>query len=510
VPHGSKYGFNVLVAVGKMMFIECKNEKQIQSGLKGLNIPISIRQIGYLSKKFIVYLAIAHKESCSRINELFSLRGGYILHLDGTCEGASAHLMSALDEIAQIVLDNVKIPSEKAEQIIPFLQRIRQRHGMPLALVHDMGAGILSAVKAVFPGAPDYICHYHFLQDIGDDLFGFEYGRLRSELRKYGIRSSLRKLAKTLRKQIEEEPDLARNLDRYLKEEADNALPAVEAYLLCNWVLDSNSELGGYGFPFDRAHLVFYKRLKMAKSIVDSMSAKKRQDRAIVKVNRALGQVIGDTDLSTVVNRLEEKVTVFDNLRAAMRISVSSGKKGLNDDGEDGDIETIERAVEVFRNSDAVRLSAEKDSDYARMVKQIDKYWEKLFADPIKVTTASGEPVLILPQRTNNILERFFRDLKRMYRSKSGTQSLSRVLKAMLADTPLVKNLSRPEYVEIILNGHDTLEDRFAEIDQELVRKQMKETKDEEHMSAKMKKTLRKGDFVSLLSKKPDVPVMIA
>jgi hypothetical protein len=40
----------------------------------------------------------------------------------------------------------------------------------------------------------------------------------------------------------------------------------------------------------------------------------------------------------------------------------------------------------------------------------------------------------------------------------------------MLADTPLVKNLSNPQYVEIILNGHNTLEDRFAEIDVRLVR----------------------------------------
>jgi len=28
----------------------------------------------------------------------------------------------------------------------------------------------------------------------------------------------------------------------------------------------------------------------------------------------------------------------------------------------------------------------------------------------------------------------------------------------MLADTPLVKNLSNPEYVKIILNGHNTLD----------------------------------------------------
>jgi len=33
------------------------------------------------------------------------------------------------------------------------------------------------------------------------------------------------------------------------------------------------------------------------------------------------------------------------------------------------------------------------------MVKQIDKYWEKLFADPIMVTTANGEKILVQPQR---------------------------------------------------------------------------------------------------------------
>jgi hypothetical protein len=69
-----------------------------------------------------------------------------------------------------------------------------------------------------------------------------------------------------------------------------------------------------------------------------------------------------------------------------------------------------------------------------------------------------------------------------------------------------VKNLSNPEYVEIILNGHDTLEDRFAEIDQNLVREQMKKARDEGHMSPRMKKMLRKPDFVSFLRKKPRIP----
>jgi len=97
VPHGCKFGFNVLVDVGMALFVECRNEKQIQAELK----------------------------SRGKIKDLLLSRGGYILHLDGTCEGDSPHLMSALDGIAQIVLENIKIPSEKADKIIPFLRRIR-------------------------------------------------------------------------------------------------------------------------------------------------------------------------------------------------------------------------------------------------------------------------------------------------------------------------------------------------------------------------------------------------
>jgi len=184
-----------------------------------------------------------------------------------------------------------------------------------------------------------------------------------------------------------------------------------------------------------------------------------------------------------------------------MRIAVADGKKGLNDDGENVDMKTIKEAVTIFRNSDKIKAAVESNVDYKKMVKQIDKYWEKLFADSIMVTTANGEEVLVQPQRTNNILERFFRDIKRMYRSKSGTQSLNKVIKAMLADTPLVKNLSNPEYVQIILNGHNTLEDRFAEIDEKLVRQEMKKSEVNQGISARMKKVLRKPNFPSLLSK---------
>ena len=89
---------------------------------------------------------------------------------------------------------------------------------------------------------------------------------------------------------------------------------------------------------------------------------------------------------------------------------------------------------------------------YANMVAQIDKYWEKLFADPIPVTTPNGVQT-VQPQRTNNIRERFFRDEKRRGRKKTGLASVNKMLKAILENTPLVQNLKNDEYMKIILKS---------------------------------------------------------
>ena len=50
----------------------------------------------------------------------------------------------------------------------------------------------------------------------------------------------------------------------------------------------------------------------------------------------------------------------------------------------------------------------------------------------------------------------------------------------MIADTPLVKNLDNPEYMDIILNGKESLEETFAEISQKEVMKKMQEAKKDE------------------------------
>jgi hypothetical protein len=109
---------------------------------------------------------------------------------------------------------------------------------------------------------------------------------------------------------------------------------------------------------------------------------------------------------------------------------------------------------------------------WKKMIGQIDKYWEKRFADPITVQTPNGR-LVVQPQRTNNIMERFFRDFRRGARRKSGHNSISKFLRSMIADTPLVRNLDNPQYLKVLLHGHASLEDCFAQIDTDLVRKEL-------------------------------------
>ncbi len=215
-------------------------------------------------------------------------KGGYILHMDGTCEGGSPHMFSCMDEISNIVLGNRKMPTEDSQYIIPLLQGLKASYGNPIALVHDMGGAILKAITTVFPGIPDFICHFHFLRDLGKDLFNLEYREVHRMIRSYNIR---------------------------------------------------------------------------------------------VKLAKALKQI---------------KIIVTDD-----------------------------RTIQ--------------------------------------------------PQRTNNLLEQSFRFLKRDSRKKSGLHSLSKTLKGMLADTPLVKNLSNPGYMTILLKGKKDLASRFADIDIWQVRKREKE-----------------------------------
>ncbi|MFH1028687.1 MAG: transposase [Pseudomonadota bacterium] len=495
-PVRSSFGFDVLVWVGEAFFRRQRSVAETVMELHSRNVFLSSREVGYLGRRFIVYLALAHRAGLDRLNMVMRRRGGYILHIDGTCEGDSPMLFTGMDELLPVVLDNVKIPSEQAELLIPFLTGIRQRHGVPAALVHDMGRGILAAVAEVFPEVPDFICHYHFLRDIGKDLLEDDYQTVRALLQKHKARALLRQKLKSLRQAAEENSQAPREPKRSETEESAEQV----CLALIQWILDFPIELAGYGFPFDRPHLALYHRLKTACGLMGAAARRRLASSSVLStiprnLSRLLKSIIEDRALSETVRRLEDKAAVFDRLRRALDIAMPDGENGLNDDGGAAELKTVARRVNEFRQWLQSTKDLAKEKGFHKMLEQIDKYWDKLFADPIRAETPDG-PVWLQPQRTNNIMERFFRDLKRDSRRRTGTSSLTKTLRAILADTPLVKNLDNPEYMKILLDESSTLEQRFARIDGTEAQKEMRRASSgTERMPPALKKLIRRPDF---------------
>ncbi len=501
VPKYSNVGYDIIVFIGRLIFLEHHTLRETMQALEGRNIHISSSEVAYLAQKFIIYLSILHKEARIKLKELLQRKGGYILHIDGTSEGASPHLISAIDEISNFVLANVKVPGESKEQVVPFLQEISEQYGSPLAVTSDMGRALLSAIAEVFPNTPHYICHFHFLRDLGKDLLEEQYSIIRNTLKKYGITSQLRyrlryyfenKTEDINVSQINEIIKTAKRLNGQ-----DSQIVKQICHILILWALDGKNSGNGFGFPFDRTHNEFYTRLDVLYRKLKSFQNKcddHKVSKMITKLADDLSPLINDMECLEAYQIFSEKEKVFDKLRHALSIALPTTANGLNDNGEDVEIKTIKNRVKVFKEWFLQEGYQHKNNGYQKLIGQIEKYWGKLFSDPIQITSSEGVTFL-QPQRTNNIIEQFFRGIRRAHRRTTGNNSMCKKLQSMFADTLLVKNLNNPDYMKVILDGNMSLEEKFAEIDHEQVIARTKDAgNDENKIPRKIKNMIRQNE----------------
>lgn len=465
--------YDVLVFVGQALFRRHLNSQEVRTELITRNIRLSTSEIEYLGRKFVTYLAVGHKMATPRIRQAMKLAGGYVLHLDATHEGEAPALMTGIDSLSKFVLANVKLPSEHADHIVPFLRKLKTDYGTPCACVHDMGSGILKAVAEVFPGIPDFVCHFHFLRDVGRDFLEPAYARLRDLLRSHAASSRLHALVRDTRQCLSEQGSKCAMLAKTIKDaspqEDAGLMPAASTYSLALWALQGKHSGDGYGFPFDRPLLCFAERLlELYRRLPQLLELLLSDDdpydnQPVFKLACEVSYVGNDPALCQAVEELRWRCLVFDRLRKAMRIAPVDEGDGLNDGGSAEAISTIRQGVGKFRRELQMDRKLKADRLCVKMAEQIDKYGEKLFADPIEVPAPNGQ-ITIHPQRTNNILKQFFRGERRAYRRKTGNDSMCRALQAMLADTPLVKNLDNPDYMSVLLDGKASLEELFSKL----------------------------------------------
>ncbi|MBA3602791.1 MAG: hypothetical protein H0W50_03950 [Parachlamydiaceae bacterium] len=321
----------------------------------------------------------------------------------------------------------------------------------------------------------------------------YETSKLQNILKQYDVTRRLKEVLKNCKESIDADPQLAEYLtyDEKKYRSSFQILPGVvKAYCKIQWILAYEQELNGYGAPFDRSEFVYLQRMKKA---YDSLKEYSLEFKELSELKFLLACILEDPDFKKQMAAMERKVEDFDHLRAIMKIAPTGGGKGLNDDGEECDITMMEEQLKVFIESNEIKNNSDKA--YKKMIKQILKYWKMLFAEPIEARLPNGEIVLVYPGRTSNILERLFREFQRLEYKRTGMGTLGRTVRAMIAETPMMKNLECPEFMNIILNGQPTLAARFAQLDKKHFKERMNESQNKEKLPAGLKKNLNNPDF---------------
>jgi len=335
--------YDVLVFVGQALFRGHRNAREVRNQLIARNVRLSVSEIEYLGRKFVTCLALGHQQATPRIRQAMEISGGYVLHIDAMHEGDAPALMTGMDSLSEIVLANVKLSREHSEHIMPFLRKLRTEYGTPTACVHDMGGGILKAIAEVFPGIPDFICHFHLLCDIGRDFLEPAYARLRKCLRSHGTSSRLHALAREARQDLPEQGSTCAMLAKTIKEagliEDAGLVAAAATYSLTLWALQGKHSGDGYGFPSDRPHLDFVRRLLELYSRLSELldlfltDEESHHNQAIWKLALAVSLVGEDSHLRSAVKEPTWRCGLYDRLRKAMRIAPVDGNNELNDEG---------------------------------------------------------------------------------------------------------------------------------------------------------------------------------
>lgn len=479
VPKGCNFGYDIIIAAGRSLLLEHRTAEETVAVLAERNVQISESGVRELAARFVAYLGIAHLQAAPALSKLFALNGGYILHLDSTSRKGSRKLLSGIDELTGLVLLSVKLDTETADDVAAFLRDVVARYGPPLAVGCDMAASIRSALQTELSGVPVYICHFHFLRDAGNDMMKADYQRFSALLDAHKISSKLGNLNAIF------QPHLNANiaaLERFLAGIASNANSAdsttgipyegLLAGLLFS-ALAAEQQGDGFGFPFDRRRLLFYRHLMKVYDAVEILrdnATCTKQRKLADKLLAPLQVVHSDAVLAGLAESLDQNAVIFDEMRRIMRIAEPGASGGLPRPDADIDPSAVKAEFSTFKAELNIANMAAPRIEITKLLEQIDRHWDGLFRKPLCVTAADGVVRIIQPQRTNNIMEHFFRDIGRNERRRTGLDMSTRRLNAMLPDTPLACNLKNPAYLDLLLDGCDSLEQRFSRIDPEAVR----------------------------------------
>jgi len=482
VAPGCNLGYDLIAWAGLARYLRCRQHEEIQTELAhqtGMEIPV--RTISESCHKFVAYVAAVHQESIPLLRREMRDRGGYILHIDGTCEEGSRVLLVCLDSLSGQVLESRKISSENVEEVEQVLRQVRRDWGRPLAVVHDLRKSLITAAGKVFPGVAQFVCHFHFAADVGKDILSPHVDRLRNLFRRTKVRPKLRALCRSLKKFAAAEESGEHVLGSILDGKSSQQLRELSTpeavkgavHALASWILAFSHNGEGYGFPFDVPYLTLYERVLEVDQVLSAAQRdwcmKTRGPLGSLKrLKEILDIVVASehtAEFRRIVAETKRDQAIFSKLRRALRICPPGGTQRRNDEGASNPLTPArhQALLQELRRSLKRKARGGSSAEACQIVvKHLDKYWEYLFGHVLTKRTKK----IVVP-RTNNVEESLFRTIKRQCRRLHGRGHICRDIEDMFEAAPLVLNLRNASYCESVYGGPDfqNIAARFSAVD---------------------------------------------
>ena len=482
----SAVGYDIMVHVGLERFVHYRQREEIRAGLEKLyGISLSSGEISDLAHRFLVYLEALHRASAPALRAALAADGGWPLHIDATGEDGRGTLLVAFAGWRHWVLGACKIPTERAELILPVIQSVAASFGTPCAIMRDLGHAMKEATDEFVRSLKDPItvlaCHLHFLSDIGEDLLEEGHDKLRDLFRKVGLlphlRTFVRQQGRNLGKSIGQGREglrlwLAGSDQGHRIPHGLGGITAVRG--LAQWVLDYRADGGDQGFPFDLPYLDLYDRCLQVSQATIAFLREPPPDAKVKKSLEKLRQILRPVEcdvppFTSVGAALSKRGKLFTELRRALRLEDKNVSAGIDPEREVRKLNDVRSAVETLTASLRERRPQRGPAKDMRqaidlILSHLDSHGSYLWGHVIAIPKQAGGGIRVV-DRTNNILESFFHTMKHGERRRSGRKILTQDFECLPPAAALARNLTHSDYVEIVCGSLDRLAQAFAELD---------------------------------------------
>lgn len=492
LPPKGTVGYDLIVFVGLARFVAHRQREEIRASLCEHGIVLSAGEISFVCRRFLAYLAALHAARANALRAALDNDGGWPLHVDATGEDGRGTLLVAFAGWRRWVLGSWKVPTERADAILPRLRDVVGRFGSPCAIMRDLGRAVTEAcddlVAELKRNIPVLACHFHFLRDVGRDLLRTAHDQLRALLRRFKVKAKLRGLARALGRTLGTDiAEARRDLSDWQSHREDgHILPDGQAGLavvraMAQWVLDYRADGEDLGFPFDVPYLDLYERSLAAGRAADAFLRRppsdRRVQRALEGLRRILHPVESEVPFDKIARTLRSRRDIFSELRAVLRLRPKSKSSGNN--AAASPVLTVEQAATELRDIKAAVLALAVSLQERRpqrgpaqdqreaidiVLTHLKKHGYRLFGHAISLPDNAGGGIRLV-DRTNNCLEGFFHDIKHAERRRSGRKILTQDLEQLPPAAALAANLRCGDYVIILCGSLDKLPQAFAELD---------------------------------------------